>query len=89
MDTATWTKNGAFDLHGLGQETDARGPEADFSVVVTNDNIAMEPGLTDSYRIQGTGTFVMFLNGKEVGRVEGPSPTVPSVLAAVMQPFES
>jgi thioredoxin 1 len=52
-------------------------------------NIAVEQELAGSYRIQGTPTLVMFLNQNEVGRVEGPSPTVPSVLTAVTQPFES
>jgi thioredoxin 1 len=52
-------------------------------------NIAVEQELTDRYQIQGTPTFVMFLNGRQVGRVEGPPPTVPSVLAVVTQPFEA
>jgi len=52
-------------------------------------NIAVEPQLAGSYQIQGTPTLIMFLNQNEVGRVEGPSPTVSSVLAAVTQPFES
>ncbi|MGC1651722.1 MAG: thioredoxin family protein [Candidatus Sulfotelmatobacter sp.] len=52
-------------------------------------NIAVEQELADSYQIQGTPTLVMFLNQNEVGRVEGPSPTVSSVLTAVTQPFES
>jgi thioredoxin 1 len=52
-------------------------------------NIAVEQELADSYQIHGTPTFVMFLNQNEVGRVEGPSPTVSSVLTAVTQPFES
>lgn len=52
-------------------------------------NIAVEPGLASSYQIQGTPTLVMFLNRNEVGRVEGPSPTVASILTAVTQPFES
>ena len=42
-----------------------------------------------SYQIQGTPSLIMFLDGNEVGRVEGPSPTVASVLTAVTQPFES
>lgn len=50
-------------------------------------NIAVEPELAGSYQIQGTPTLVMFLNQNEVGRVEGPSPTVSSVLTAVTQPF--
>ena len=52
-------------------------------------NIAVEQELADSYQIQGTPTLVMFLNQNEVGRVEGPSPTVSSVLTAVTQPYES
>ena len=52
-------------------------------------NTADDQELTDSYEIHGTPTIVMFLNGKEVGRVEGPSPTVSSVLTAVTHPFES
>ena len=52
-------------------------------------NIAVEQELADSYQIQGTPTLVMFLKQKEVGRIEGPSPTVSSILAAVTQPFES
>ena len=52
-------------------------------------NIAVEEGLAESYGINGTPTLVMFLNGQEVGRVDGPRPTVESVLAAVTQPFQS
>ncbi len=52
-------------------------------------NIAVEQELAGSYQIQGTPTLIMFLNQNEVGRVEGPSPTVSSVLTAVTQPFES
>jgi len=46
-------------------------------------NTAVEEELSDSYDIQGTPTLIMFLNGKEMGRVEGPHPTVSSVLTAV------
>ncbi len=52
-------------------------------------NTADDQELTDSYQVEGTPTLVMFLNGKEVGRAEGPSPTVASVLTAVTHPFES
>ena len=52
-------------------------------------NIAVEPELASNYEIQGTPTLVMFLNGRQVGRIEGPSPTVSSVLTAVTQPFQS
>jgi len=51
-------------------------------------NIAVEQELAASYAIQGTPTFIMFLNGKEVASVEGPQPTVSSVLKAVTQPFD-
>jgi thioredoxin 1 len=52
-------------------------------------NTAVEQELTDSYQVQGTPTLIVFLEGREVGRFEGLSPTVESVLAAVTQPFES
>jgi thioredoxin 1 len=52
-------------------------------------NIAVEEDLAGSYGINGTPTLIMFLNGKEVGRVDGPQPTVKSVLAAVTEPFQS
>src|ERR1700722_7359121 len=52
-------------------------------------NTAVEGEVSDSYEIQGTPTFIMFLNGKEVGRVEGPHPTLSSVMTAVTQPFEA
>jgi thioredoxin 1 len=52
-------------------------------------NIAVEQALASDYQIQGTPTLIMFLHQNEVGRVEGPPPTVSSVLTAVTQPFES
>ncbi len=52
-------------------------------------NTAVEQALSDSYQIQGTPTLIMFLQGREIGRFEGPPPTVESILAAVTQPFES
>jgi len=52
-------------------------------------NIPVEHALAETYEIQGTPTLVMFLNGEEVGRVEGPHPTASSVLSAVTHPFES
>jgi len=51
-------------------------------------NTAVDEDLAGQYEIRGTPTLVMFLNGKEIGRVEGPSPTLASVLEAVAQPFE-
>jgi thiol-disulfide isomerase/thioredoxin len=51
-------------------------------------NTAVDRELADSYGIRGTPTLVMFLNGQEVGRSDGPSPTVVDVLSAVTKPFE-
>ena len=52
-------------------------------------NTGADQELANRYEISGTPTIVMFLGGKEVGRVEGPSPEVSSVLAAVTQPYET
>ena len=52
-------------------------------------NIAVEEGLAESYGINGTPTLIMFLNGREVRRVDGPHPNFESVLTAVTQPFQS
>jgi thioredoxin 1 len=52
-------------------------------------NIAVEPELAERYQIQGTPTLIMFLDGTEIGRVEGPSPVVSTLLTAVRQPYES
>jgi thiol-disulfide isomerase/thioredoxin len=52
-------------------------------------NIAVEHELAETYAIGGTPTLVMFLNGREVGRTEGPRPTEANILALVTRPFES
>jgi thioredoxin-like negative regulator of GroEL len=52
-------------------------------------NIAVEQDLASNYDVHSTPTLVMFLDGTEVGRAEGPKPTVSSVLAAVTRPFET
>jgi thioredoxin 1 len=52
-------------------------------------NAAVEQDLANSYHIRGTPTLVMFLDAREVGRVEGPHPVLSSVLAAVTGPFTS
>ena len=52
-------------------------------------NIAVEQGLAEQYGIRGTPTLLMFLDGREVGRVEGPSPTAADLLRAVTAPFEA
>ena len=64
----------------------ARLVEPDETIVRIN--IAVEQRLAASYAVEGTPTLVMFLEGREVGRVEGPRPDVSMVLAAVTQPFE-
>jgi thioredoxin 1 len=52
-------------------------------------NIAIEHELATAYGIGGTPTLVMFLNGSEVARAEGPRPSEASLLALVTGPFES
>jgi thioredoxin 1 len=52
-------------------------------------NIAVEQELADRYRITGTPTLVMFLEGMELGRSEGPTPTVSSILATIQNPLKS
>jgi len=52
-------------------------------------NIALEQDLADGYQIVGTPTLIMFLDGSERGRSEGPSPTVSNILTTVQQPFQS
>jgi thioredoxin-like negative regulator of GroEL len=50
-------------------------------------NTEVELELAAAYGVQATPTLVMFLNGRPVGRVEGPRPTVSSLLTAIAQPF--
>jgi len=52
-------------------------------------NVELEPGLASSYGIKSTPTLVMFMDGVQVGRAEGPNPSISSVLTAVTQPFNS
>jgi thioredoxin 1 len=52
-------------------------------------NVPVEQELAASYHVDGTPTLVMFLGGREMGRVEGPTPMMSTVLAAVTQPFEA
>jgi thioredoxin 1 len=51
-------------------------------------NVAIEQEVASNYNIEGTPSLIMFLNGRQVGRIEGPSPTVASVLTAVTHPFK-
>ena len=50
-------------------------------------DITADPQLASTYDIGGTPTFIMFENGEELARVEGPDPDLASVLAAVTGPF--
>ena len=50
-------------------------------------NVALEPVLAAHYSVHGTPTLVMFKDGAEVARVEGPPPDVTSLLRAVTMPF--
>lgn len=50
-------------------------------------NVPVEQGLAEEYGISGTPTFIMFLHGSVVDRVEGPPPTLASVLQMVTKPF--
>jgi thioredoxin-like negative regulator of GroEL len=50
-------------------------------------NIARERDLGDDYQIAATPTIVMFLNGAEIGRVEGPDATESTLMAELTQPF--
>ena len=52
-------------------------------------NVAVEQELANNFDIKFTPTMVMFLDGREVGRVNGLSPTVASVLTAVTHPFQA
>ncbi len=65
----------------------AEGIEQDEAVFRVN--VTADPALASEYGIGGTPTFVMFLNGQEVGRSEGPNPDLASVLDAVTGPFLS
>ncbi len=50
-------------------------------------NVATEREIADSYQIESTPTLVMFLDGAEIGRVEGPTPTLARVRSAVIEAF--
>ncbi|MGD0471900.1 MAG: thioredoxin family protein [Candidatus Velthaea sp.] len=52
-------------------------------------NVAVDEELANSYEIGATPTLLMFLDAKEVGRLEGPRPVVASLLSAVVTPFSS
>ena len=51
-------------------------------------NIDADPELSAGFEVQGTPTFIMFMDGRELERVEGIQPTLASVMAVVTQPFD-
>ena len=51
-------------------------------------NVALEPMLAARYEVTGTPTLVMFRNGAEIARVEGPPPQEAALLQAVKEPFQ-
>lgn len=52
-------------------------------------NVAVDVDLELSFQIEGTPTFVMFLEGAEVGRAEGPDPILSNLLDVVTRPYLS
>jgi thioredoxin 1 len=52
-------------------------------------NVAVNEELANRYDIQATPTLVMFTNGEEIGRLEGPSPHADSLVAALRASFGS
>lgn len=50
-------------------------------------NVAVELDLASTYEIEGTPTLIMFSEGREVGRSEGPDPDAATVMEAVTAPF--
>jgi thioredoxin-like negative regulator of GroEL len=52
-------------------------------------NVGADGELAERYAVAGTPTLIMFFDGREVGRVEGPHPTLPSVMTALTAPFQS
>ena len=52
-------------------------------------NTRTERAQTNHCRISTTPTLVMFLDGAEVGRAEGPPPELSRLMSVVTEPFES
>ncbi len=52
-------------------------------------NIAVEDELSQNFQIEGTPTLVMFRDGKEVGRFEGPPPNVSGILSLISDTFRT
>lgn len=52
-------------------------------------DVAVDTDLAESFNIEGTPTLVMFRDGAEVGRVEGPPPDLSRLVAVVTEPYNS
>ena len=52
-------------------------------------NIALDTELSEKYGIDGTPTLLMFMDGKQVGLSEGPSPTVEGIVTTLDAAFEA
>jgi thioredoxin-like negative regulator of GroEL len=50
-------------------------------------NVAVEPDLVEQCKIAATPTFVMYLEGQEIDRLEGAPDTVAAVVRALTEPF--
>jgi thioredoxin 1 len=50
-------------------------------------DLALEEHLAEEYGIAATPTILMFSDGKELGRVEGPEPSVSALLSVIRRPF--
>ncbi len=59
------------------------------SITLYRVNIGVEQELANAYEILGSPTFVMFINGAEIGRAEGPPPKVESLRSVIERPFEN
>jgi thioredoxin 1 len=57
------------------------------TVEVFRVNVAVDRDLASRYTIRATPTIVMFANGREVGRTEGPPPRAVSLRVAITRPF--
>ena len=52
-------------------------------------NVGVESELAEAYAIQGTPTILLFLEGQEITRIEGPPPSPGALVNALTTPFES
>jgi thioredoxin 1 len=52
-------------------------------------NVALDQALANRKDIQATPTLLMFLNGEEIGRIEGPHPTVANLITTITRAFAS